>query len=189
MFFAVIVCAALLGCYVFSKISDKVEQRVKGYGPSTATTEKMAAAAAATVTKAANATPRYIAAALSSLACFVVAAVLVTVVFPPRSDFNVESVQWDSRSNHSLIGKAIDPVLVRTTGASVEPGFVYSTATLSGQEYTSVLGLPWVATDSPAMYAFGAYLTLGLILAVIATVAVMAVTSGAVGKVAAPAAG
>lgn len=178
MFFAVIVCAALLGCYVFSKISDKVEQRVKGYAPSAATTEKVAAAAAATVTKTANATPRYIAAALSSLAGFVVAAVLVTVVFPPRSDFNVESVQWDSRSNHSLIGKVIDPVLVRTTGASVEPGFVYSTATLSGQEYTSVLGLPWVATDSPALYAVGAYIGLGLVMSVIATVAVMSVTSG-----------
>jgi hypothetical protein len=175
-FIALCVGVVLAG-FAFKKVSDYVEARVKGVTHSEAAVEKAAKVACATGTRTAsavasgyNSLPR-LAAAFASTACaFMVLAVVVGVACPPQGEFTTQNVDWATR-DAGVLGSTADAVLVRTWGASVEPGFMYSTATLSGQQYVSVIGSPWVATDHPATLAGMAYVVLALMGGVIGLIA------------------
>lgn len=100
--------------------------------------------------------PRYVAAIAAPVVCFVVAATALTVLEPPQSSLDVSNVDWATRDG-GVLGSTADAVLVRTTGASVNAGFLYSTAVLSGQTYVSVLGSPWIACEMPGVLATMTY--------------------------------
>lgn len=114
--------------------------------------------------------PRYVAAVAAPAVCFVILAAVFALLQPPQGTFNVSNVDWETRQG-GVLGATADAVLVRTTGASIESGFLYSTAVLSGQTYVSVLGSPWVACEYPGVLAAVCY----AFLAGIATLAVFAV--------------
>lgn len=132
-------------------------------------TEKFAASQ---YTKYVN--PRYVAAIAAPAVCFVIAATALTLLQPPQSQFDVSNVDWETRQG-GVLGATADAVLVRTTGASVNPGILYSTAVLSGQTYVSVLGSPWLACEVPGALAFTSYVVLAAMAAVLAYVSAKAV--------------
>ena len=153
----------LVAGFILNRVGNVVEARVKGV---THTPARIQTAAAAAV-KVGSATggavmhgydrlPRLLAAFAASALAFVALAVIVSVACPPQNQFDVSNVDWNTRQG-GYVGTAVDAVLVRTTGASIEHGLMYSTATLSGQTYVSVLGSPWLATDAPATIALFAY--------------------------------
>jgi len=90
---------------------------------------------------------RYLKAITAPAAAFLTLALFTAIVSPAPSEFTSENVNWESRKA-GVLGSTADAVLLRTTGASVEPGFVYSTATLSGQQYVGLPGTTWVAADN-----------------------------------------
>jgi hypothetical protein len=100
--------------------------------------------------------PRYVAAIAAPAVCFVLMATALTLLQPPQGTFNVSNVDWETRQG-GVLGATADAVLVRTTGATVESGFLYSTAVLSGNTYVSVLGSPWVACELPGVLATVCY--------------------------------
>lgn len=114
--------------------------------------------------------PRIVSAVAAPAVCFVILAAAFTLLQPPQGTFSVSNVDWETRQG-GVLGATADAVLVRTTGATIESGFLYSTAVLSGQTYVSVLGSPWVACEYPGVLAAVCY----AFLAGIATLAVYGV--------------
>lgn len=143
----VVVLASVVVLYGVSKVFSKVEAVVKrGVENPTVVkaTETVANATATAVRKTTKSSPRVIAAIVTPVVAFTLFAACVSITAPPQADFTVGNVAWDSRDG-GVLGATSDAVLVRTTGATVNKGFLYSTATLSGVEYVSFGGMPWVA--------------------------------------------
>ena len=114
--------------------------------------------------------PRYVAAVAAPAVCFVVTALLLMLINPPQSQFSVSNVDWGTRQG-GVLGATADAVLVRTTGASVNSGLLYSTAVLSGNTYVSVLGSPWIACEVPGVLAVATYAFLAVITTLLAVAA------------------
>lgn len=115
--------------------------------------------------KTLSAYSRAIGSAAAPLAAFMIFAIMMVVVAPPADQFGVANVDWSSRHG-GVLGGTADAILVRTTGANVEPGLLYSEATLSGQKY---VGLPtaerWIAVKNPALAATFFYTVVCLLIA------------------------
>jgi hypothetical protein len=162
-----LVAGVLIAGVIFHRVGNAVESRVKGVTHTPARIQT-AAAAAVKVGNAAGKTvmggydrlPRFVAAFASTALAFVAFAVIMSIAVPPQAEFTTENVDWSSRPA-SYTGTVADAVLVRTTGASIENGLLYSTAVLSGQTYVSVLGCPWLATEAPGAFAALVYTIVG----------------------------
>lgn len=162
------VAAFVAAGFAFKMVGEQVEARVKGYthsatniGRAKKAAETVGVGTASAVLHGWNGVPRVLAAFASTACAFVVLAVAASVAIPPQGEFHVGNVDWATRDG-GLFGLAADAVLVRTAGASVESGLMYSTATLSGQTYVSFFGSPWIATDAPGTLATVAYAVLAL---------------------------
>lgn len=103
--------------------------------------------------------PKVVTAVAAPAVCFLMIACLLTVVSPPQSSLDAANVDWATR-DAGFLGSVSDAVLVRVPGATVTPGYLYSTAVLSGQSYVSLMGSPWLATSTPAVVATIAWLVL-----------------------------
>jgi hypothetical protein len=119
---------------------------------------------------------RVVSAIAAPAVAFIVLALFCTVTSPPQSNLNVTNVDWTTRST-GVIGATSDAILVRTTGANVNAGFLYSTAVLSGQEYVSVLGSPWIANSTPVLFTALVYAFLAAMAALLAVAASYALTA------------
>lgn len=162
---AVVMAAAGLAFhYVGRQIENVVRPRLDGAVRDrvTAAIRSGADVGAGGVVRLYSRLPRLIGAFTATAAAFVVLAVGVALVNPPQSEFAVNNVDWASRHG-GVLGSTADAILVRTTGASVENGLLYSTATLSGQQYVSLMGSTWIATDAPATIATLSYIFLACI--------------------------
>jgi hypothetical protein len=84
-----------------------------------------------------------LAAVVAPLVAFVVFSGAVAMIAPPQSEFSHDNVSWDSRET-STLGSLGDAVMLRTSGATVNPGYLYSTATFRGQTWFSTPGSQWV---------------------------------------------
>ena len=93
---------------------------------------------------------KIIGSATAPAAAFLIFAVLLPVFAPAPSEFGVANVNWETR-NGGVLGSTSDAILVRTTGAEVHPGYLYSTARLSGQTYVGLPTAQWIAADHPAV--------------------------------------
>ena len=141
-FIALAVVSAIV-LYGATNAAKRIESVVKN-GTSNPKVAAVAKIAGDAVTDAPNKAPRFVAAALVPVMAFALFACTLSLVCPPQADFNVGNVAWQTRDG-GVLGAASDAVLVRTTGASVEPGMLYSTARLSGVEYVSLPGTAWAA--------------------------------------------
>jgi len=127
-------------------------------------------AAANTLRSTPKRSPRIVASIVTPVVAFVALAGVVAVVAPPASEFTTSNVAWDSRDG-GVLGATSDAVIVRTVGADVQPGFLYSTATLSGNEYVSIGGGAWVCTGAPGSASVVGMLWIAVIAALAFTLA------------------
>lgn len=164
--FIVMTIVVLVAGLAYCKLGGFIENVVKGAADRSASgAERVINAAATGAAKGAawayNGLPSFVASMAATSAAFVVLAVGVGLVNPPQGEFTTENVDWNTRQS-TLLGSVSDAVLVRTTGAAVESGVLYSTARLSGQEYVSLFGSPWFATDNAQGVAMFSYCVLAL---------------------------
>lgn len=120
---------------------------------------------------------RLVAATAAPAVCFLLLATLLTVVSPPQSSLDASNVDWATR-DAGFLGSMSDAVLVRVPGATVTPGYLYSTAVLSGQSYVSLMGSPWLATDVPGVVATISWVVLAAFSAALAFAMKKAVAAG-----------
>lgn len=143
----VVAVVVLYGAAVAAAKIESVVKRGTTHPKVVQMTNAFGVAVADTVKAAPSNAPRFAAVALVPAAAFMLFACTIALVCPPQSDFNVSNVAWSSRSTN-VFGATSDAVLVRTTGAAVEPGMLYSKARLSGVEYVSLPGFKWAAVGS-----------------------------------------
>jgi hypothetical protein len=146
------IAAVKLGGYVSTKINSN--ERIKKY-----------------------VNPKVVTAVAAPALCFLMIACLLTAVSPPQSSLDASNVDWATR-DAGFLGSMSDAVLMRVPGATVTPGYLYSTAVLSGQSYVSLMGSPWLATDVPGVVATIAWVVLVAFSAALAFAMKKAVAAG-----------
>lgn len=148
--FIALTVVALVVLYGAANLASNIESVVKRgttHPEVIKMTNAFGVAVGDTVKAAPSKAPRFAAVALVPAMAFVLFACTLSLVSPPQADFNVSNVAWQTR-NGGVLGATSDAVLVRTTGAAVEPGMLYSKARLSGVEYVSLPGTAWTAVGS-----------------------------------------
>lgn len=149
----IILSVAVMALFVVaSKFAKAIEAKVKGVTDTPAAKNKAAEIAVKAAGRAAGTVldthaglPRLVAAIVAPAVMFVGLACVGAFVVPPQNEMYVDNTAWET-SARGTMGAVSDAVLVRTVGATVHDGIFYSTATLSGKEYVSLMGTSWCCT-------------------------------------------